>query len=884
MSITVEKVKEVKKSTVPVTKPAVSNNEQLFQYSLNAPSDSLLTKKLWSDDVKAVLMHATEQMGISSYKPSILKDDNTAIAKAQSHLIDLLKYYEGDRNYYYEATTSPYKDKFSNYTCGFGELTNKPLTQEKAYQHLCEKLEKFSGEVKNLLNKKIGKNTYETLPNSIKEGLIDLCYNKGLGKISQNSELMSAIKAKDYSKIIKNLKYVYSGKSDAEKVEDAGLYRRSLNRLILASRDLKGKEKEQASAEIDSLYKDAKNCHKKNNVSTIELDKIYEQFKTGKISNAPVSAESYKFTVDETFKGKGTWGVAQALYKSLGTDEVSFEEFYKEFKSINNDIEEVKIGQEVKVPYLNNIKNPAPVQKEIEVTNKTSDKNDKKPEVEEKAEEKGGFWNGVKNFFKKVGKGISDGLKMISRSLSLLFLVPSMIFGRKKNDDDVPASESSEKTVFQKMLKNSTIRQDGEFQVVTMDYEIKKGDNLWNIAREYATTEEILCNDNDIKDKNKLSLGQKIKIQKLGYKIEKGDNLFRIAQKFGLTSQILKDLNNVEDIDKIQAGDMLEIPGFIYKVKQGDSLSTISQKVGVPEEKLMKLNGLETDKILPNQEIKVVYNNSDFAVSSDDRKVVVDKKTNTLIETINMSKTANLKNRPLLQQKRKVNGFVEATRKVFEPKPGGPLSGMTIIVNAGHGYSQAGTDKGTLGIGKTEDEWLINYDNAMRLKDRLCAKGARVIFLQGHVNIIEKELGKKSNKADLMISVHVNSCTKKVQDRTQIYTYNRASAVNQKSKKLSAIMEKNFDNWIQKHEKTAPKDLFINPETKKPDYAQSKEANYSVVRNSENIQKIPAVLWEVAFMVSPKGRERLNNPALLNNYSDIMVQSVEQYFRAERNC
>ena len=65
MSITVEKVKEVKKSTVPVTKPAVSNNEQLFQYSLNAPSDSLLTKKLWSDDVKAVLMHATEQIKAS---------------------------------------------------------------------------------------------------------------------------------------------------------------------------------------------------------------------------------------------------------------------------------------------------------------------------------------------------------------------------------------------------------------------------------------------------------------------------------------------------------------------------------------------------------------------------------------------------------------------------------------------------------------------------------------------------------------------------------------------------------------------------------------------------------------------------------------------------
>ena len=294
---------------------------------------------------------------------------------------------------------------------------------------------------------------------------------------------------------------------------------------------------------------------------------------------------------------------------------------------------------------------------------------------------------------------------------------------------------------------------------------------------------------------------------------------------------------------------------------------------------------------MPNQKIKIVYNDSDFAVSSDKRKVCFDPKTNTKKEVIDMRGAADLSKRPLLQKKRKINGQVMATRHVFNPTKKGSLSGKTIIVNAGHGYSQAGTDCGALGIGNIEDEWLLNYDNAIRLKDRLCAKGAKVVFLQGHVNIMMKELQKRENKADMFISVHVNSYDKMTQDRTQIYTYDKDSTVNKKSKKLSKIMEMNFVNWIPKHERISDKDKFVvkdtitNSKGKKEerevqDYAQSMEANYGVVRVAENTQKIPAVLWETAFMISPKGRERLKNPSLMNSYSDIMAQSVEEYFKA----
>ena len=101
----------------------------LFAITASAPADSLVTKQLWNDDTKALLKHSADVMGISNYSPSILKDDNTAIAKSQKHLFDLMKYYEGDRYYYYEAITTPYKDKFGSTTCGFGELSNKPTTQ-----------------------------------------------------------------------------------------------------------------------------------------------------------------------------------------------------------------------------------------------------------------------------------------------------------------------------------------------------------------------------------------------------------------------------------------------------------------------------------------------------------------------------------------------------------------------------------------------------------------------------------------------------------------------------------------------------------------------------------------------------------------------------------
>ena len=43
-------------------------------------------------------------------------------------------------------------------------------------------------------------------------------------------------------------------------------------------------------------------------------------------------------------------------------------------------------------------------------------------------------------------------------------------------------------------------------------YIVKKGDNLWNIAKKYKTSVAKIANTNDIVDSNKLDIGQKLLI------------------------------------------------------------------------------------------------------------------------------------------------------------------------------------------------------------------------------------------------------------------------------------------------------------------------------------------------------------------------------------
>ena len=280
MVTTVSKVDGVKQEKKVAAKKSTSQRtiQQTFNYDFSTPQDFWDSKKYWDESTKGLLLDTTRNMGIKSYAPTLLRTPTIAIAKSQQHLIDLLKYYEGDSNNLYEAHSKAFDDGYGNTTRGFGATNDESVNQKNAYEKMCKDLKHRAKQVKNFLNKKIGKGTYESLPSSIKEGLIDLCYNSGLGTFKNSPKLLNAIKNKDYSSVIGNLATVYARKN-GKLEESAGLYRRSLSRAILAARDLTGFEKIQADKEIDNLYQKAQACFKRKDSNTEALDEIYMQYK-----------------------------------------------------------------------------------------------------------------------------------------------------------------------------------------------------------------------------------------------------------------------------------------------------------------------------------------------------------------------------------------------------------------------------------------------------------------------------------------------------------------------------------------------------------------------------------------------------------------------------
>lgn len=85
----------------------------------------------------------------------------------------------------------------------------------------------------------------------------------------------------------------------------------------------------------------------------------------------------------------------------------------------------------------------------------------------------------------------------------------------------------------------------------TTAYTVKKGDNLYNIAKQFNTSVTAIQNLNNLTSTN-LSIGQQLKIPSASsgtpsttYTVKSGDNLYSIARKFNTTVDSIKRKNNL---------------------------------------------------------------------------------------------------------------------------------------------------------------------------------------------------------------------------------------------------------------------------------------------------------------------------------------------------
>lgn len=99
-------------------------------------------------------------------------------------------------------------------------------------------------------------------------------------------------------------------------------------------------------------------------------------------------------------------------------------------------------------------------------------------------------------------------------------------------------------------------------------YTIKRGDTLWRIANRYGTTVQNIVNWNRIQNPNLIYPGQRIVIygnsnsssnQYYSYTVKRGDNLWRIARRFRVSVRRIAMLNGIQNPRLIYPGQILKI-------------------------------------------------------------------------------------------------------------------------------------------------------------------------------------------------------------------------------------------------------------------------------------------------------------------------------------
>lgn len=185
-------------------------------------------------------------------------------------------------------------------------------------------------------------------------------------------------------------------------------------------------------------------------------------------------------------------------------------------------------------------------------------------------------------------------------------------------------------------------------------YTVVSGDTLYSIAKKFNTTTDELKKLNNLST-NSLRLGQVLKIpstteqiqelpQKNTYKVKKGDSLYQIAKNYNITVEELKKINNLNN-NVLSIGQIIILPSkestpkdyTTYTVQKGDSLYQIAKKYNTTVEELKKTNDLNNTLLSINQQLKVPTTKENYilyTIQKGDSLYQIAKKYNTTVNDI----------------------------------------------------------------------------------------------------------------------------------------------------------------------------------------------------------------------------------------------------------
>ncbi|MDD4282915.1 MAG: LysM peptidoglycan-binding domain-containing protein, partial [Bacilli bacterium] len=145
-----------------------------------------------------------------------------------------------------------------------------------------------------------------------------------------------------------------------------------------------------------------------------------------------------------------------------------------------------------------------------------------------------------------------------------------------------------------------------------LTYRVQAGDNLYAIARKYNTTATELMRINNLSS-NLLSVGQEIRIRVneptepgvpspnyIDYIVKSGDNLYDIAKRYNTTVSEIRSASNLTS-NSLSIGQRLRIPvseaPVTYIVKSGDNLYAIARQFNTTVDEIKKKNNLTSNSL-----------------------------------------------------------------------------------------------------------------------------------------------------------------------------------------------------------------------------------------------------------------------------------------------
>ena len=211
--------------------------------------------------------------------------------------------------------------------------------------------------------------------------------------------------------------------------------------------------------------------------------------------------------------------------------------------------------------------------------------------------------------------------------------------------------------------------------------------------------------------------------------------------------------------------------------------------------------------------------------------------------------------------------FIFATEeKDAVPTVSLPVSGKTIVVDAGHGKPDEGAQSSS---GTTEAE--TNLKIALKLQNLLEQSGATVVLTRSDENAIydldtktlrQKKISDIHNRvkignessADIFVSIHLNKIPQQQYDGWQTF-YN---AQSEEGQKLAVSIQNNLNEAIQKENKRVAKTI----------------ENIYIIKHVE----IPTTIVECGFLSNPEEEKLLLEDEYQNRLAWGIYNGIIDYF------